>query len=250
MKKIILSILFIATALISARAQFSLFATVNAKAGILKGTSFKRFADSYNIANPDNETKLKNFGLAYGYSITGDMFFNDASLYMGYYQHRMMANTESKINKYYTRVFHVVQKSYGGDFGFGASEDGQAFAVFMGIYFATSNLKSGLTYRDGYTSYGSDAILNGIFHSFSFSGSLGAKYIACSGPIGVSAAIRWSPLFGASEYFDFGRDANQIGEDWKAYTSVPSYNYSGKFLTSAAQSFSIDLGLAIHINKD
>lgn len=250
MKKIFLSILFLSTALTSIRAQYSLFATVNAKAGILQGTSFKRFADSYNLTNPDNETKLKNFGLAYGYSITGDLFFDDASIYMGYYQHRLMANTDSKINKYYTRVFNMVQKSYGGDFGFGKSEDGQAFAVFMGIYFATSNLKAGLTYRDGYTSYGSDAILNGIFHSFAFSGSLGAKYIACAGPIGISAAIRWSPLFGASEYYDFGRDANQIGEDWKAYTAVASYNYSGKYLTSAAQSFTIDLGLAIHFNKD
>lgn len=250
MKKIFLSILILITAFSSIRAQYSLFATVNAKAGTLRGSSFKRFAESYNIANPDNETKLKNFGLAYGYSITGDLFFNDASLYMGYYQHRLMANTDSKINNYYSRVFHMIQKSYGGDFGFGKSEDGQAFAVFMGIYFATSNLKAGLTYRDGYTSYGSDAILNGIFYSYSFSGSLGAKYIACAGPIGISAAIRWSPLFGASEYFDFGRDANQIGEDWKAYISVASYDYTGKYLTSAAQTFTIDLGLAIHINKD
>lgn len=246
-KQLLLFCLFILGLQASKAQSVSLLATVNAKGGFIRGASFQRFADSYNSLNNTNKTKLTNFGAAYGYSFSGDLFFgDDGSLYMSYYQHKLMANTSTQINDMYGRDFHLIQNSYGCDIGGGVFEDGIGVCAFLGIYFATANLKTGVKYTDGYTSYGSDGLLNGIYHTYAFSGSLGAKFIATSGPVGFTAALRWSPMFGSGEFYDFGKTENQIAEDWKTYVNsgAVSYNYSGNYLKANMQSVSLDLGLA------
>lgn len=253
MKKIFLLFCFTVLVFQHTRAQVSLLATVNAKGGFIRGSSFQRFAESYNALNTDNKTKLKNFGAAYGYSFSGDLFLGDESqVYMSYYQHKLMANTSTQINDMYSRDFHLIQNSYGCDIGGGRFNDGVGGCVFIGIYFATANLKTGIKYTDGYTSYGSDGLLNGIYHTYAFSGALGAKFIATSGPVGFTAALRWSPMFGSGEFYDFGKTDNQIPEDWKTYVNsgAVSYQYSGKYLKANLQSVSLDLGLAFRLISD
>jgi len=211
---------------------------------------------SYNTLNNTNKTPLKNFGTSRGWSLNADVWLNE-NVFMGYYQHKITANASSTINDYYSREFDLTQKAWGADFGGGAKKDKYGVAAFFGIYFAVATITSGIKYRDGYMSIGNEATLNGIYHGFGFSGSVGVKGYQFFGPIGITACARWCPMSGTSEVSDFGKasaasSATNLPEDWGAYVGggSVSYNYKGAYVKPNFQSYFLELGLALNLSSN
>ncbi len=252
MKKLVL-LFGITLFMLNTNAQLgSLMIGVSGKVGTTKGSSFEKFVTSYNNANPTNKSKLPNFGSCTGWAINADWWFKEG-IFMGYYQHKISAYAASQINEYYTREFYLTQRSWGADFGGGVIQDNNGIAGFFGVYYASAVLTSGIKYRDGYKSIGNDGILNGIYHGFGFSGSLGVKAFQLIGPVAISSSVRWCPMSGIIEMSDYGKGSNNknallyLPEDLSGIAGGPN-SYQGKNVKASFQSFFFDLGIAINLS--
>ncbi len=219
---------------------------LDAKLGLIKGTSFQKFVDSYNLLNINNKSKLTNFRFTSGVSSGVDMLSN-IGFYVGVYTHRISATAVSVVNDYTTREFRLKQNTYGADFGYANTFKDGGFAIFAGIYLANSNIIADIKYRDGYRSIGRESRLNGIYNAFSFSSCLGAKFYKFYGRMGIMAALRWQPIFGNSYFTDFAIDEN-LPDDWGAYVLAGnSVDYEGEFITNRFRTVLLDLGLAVKL---
>jgi len=223
------------------------------KLGYTKGKSFQKFVDSYNRLNIDNQTKLLNFGFTSGYAFGCNLFFNkgnsgsSASIYMGYYQHRVSSTASSQTNNFITREFRLKQNTYGADFGFGKSNKVNGMYGFFSIDVANVNIIADIRYRDGYRSNGNERLLNGVYNAFGFSSSVGIRAFHFFGPVGIHGSMRWTPIFGPDTFDDYMTD-KRLPEDWESYfNSGGSGNYNGKYVTVNFQSFYFDLGISINI---
>ncbi len=217
----------------------------SAKFGVIHGSSFGKFVTSYNKLNFTNKTPLTNFGSATGWSLNGDWWLSK-NIFMGYYQHTVNATATSHVNDNYTREFHLRQKSWGMDFGGGAMSKQGGVVGFFGIYFATANISADFKFRDGYRSLGAESNINGIYHGFGFSESLGAKGFFFAGPIGLTACVRWCPISGPIEMTDFGKDNTFAQENLPEDLG----NSNGKYVMPKFQSFFLDLGIAFKLQVE
>ncbi len=216
---------------------------IDAKVGYTRGTSFQKLVTSYNLQNPNNETKLRNFGATMGYSFGCDVIYG-MGIMMGYYQHHVSATSSSKINTYTTREFKLKQNTIGMDFGYGTITKNGGGGLFFGIYVANANIIAEMNYRDGYRSIGTDAKLNSIYNAFTLASCIGGKIYRLKGPIGLTAALRWCPIFGGIDFNDQVYD-QRLPEDLVSYQATGGWPYyKGNYVQSRFQSIFIDLGVA------
>ncbi|MCX6188189.1 MAG: hypothetical protein NTW54_01030 [Bacteroidetes bacterium] len=230
----------------SSKTTLLITAHLEGKVGYTQGTSFQKFVTSYNLQNPLNETKLRNFRATAGYSFGCDVIYG-MGIMMGYYQHYTSAMATSKINTYTTREFKLQQNTIGMDFGYGTITKNGGGGIYFGIYVANANIIAAMKYRDGYRSIGTDAGLNGIYNAFTLASCVGGKIYRFKGPVGFTAAMRWCPIFGNVAFNDQVYDKS-LPEDLVAYQVVGGWPYyKGNDVLSRFQSIYLDFGIAFKL---
>lgn len=143
---------------------------------------------------------------------------------------------------------------YGGTFKFGILSESEKSTTGIMINCFNSGIQSSYTYPNGFTSWGSDKDLNGVFNGMYLEAGL---FYDRHFPIGKTFAIKTGIQLNKfvlpfnNKYDNYLRAISinsgieELPVDYKSYISGNSYDYTGEFVKPKGFRIGFDLGLQI-----
>lgn len=227
----------------------SLFAgpTVN----IVKYNDFNTFAESYNDVN-GYDLKLSKVGT--GFSTGGDLFYD--FFYFGFYYNKLNISSNSvRINDFSNRKFDIGLTSYNSNIGFNFGNGPISISPYVVLGINDVDLDAYVEYFRKYKTYGNYK-LDGTYSGRNILVGFGAKvnlfYKIFFASLSLTKTYSVMPT---AAIHDFGKKGDpvlgggytEIATDWDTFTSVNSWDYSGKYISSSNKQFIIQLSLGIFI---
>ncbi len=222
----------------------------------VKYADFNTFADGYNAVNGTN-LELPKFGI--GFSTGAEVYYD--FFYFGFNYNKLTLSPDPiTISNFSKRNFDLKLTSYISNVGWNIGFKAFSVTPYMICGMNYVDLDTYITYFEDYKSYGNyklDGTYSGtnILYGFGLKANYFYKIFFAS--VGFS---RMYSIFPTASIHDFGAKGDpvlgggytDIGTDWATYTSGNSWDYTGKFMSSANKQFMFQLtaGIFIGASKD
>lgn len=226
-----------------------------------KYKTFNTFVDSYNEVNG---AELKGFNNPKSaFYKGGDLYFNglgsgNFGMFIGMgYSNITMSTDPIVINAVTKRHFDLRLRDYLFNAGWIIGAHGSGICPYITIGLNDMDIDAYMMYFDKYKSYGTYG-LDGTYSSFNMLFGFGIKANIAISPaylsIGVSKLYTvmpnpWMWDWESIDKTDHG-GWDMIGTDWASYTSNPTYDYTGEYVTPAHKQLLVQLSLGFYLGSD
>lgn len=254
MKKISISILLFFAIFNIANAQqmgITLFAapTVN----IVKYNDFNTFAEGYNKVN-NSDLSLPKMGVGFS---TGAEFYYDFFYFAFYYNKLNLSTKPIVLSDFSERNIDLGMKSYISNIGFNFGKGPFSVSPFAICGINDVDLDAYVNYFGDYKTYGNyklDGVYSGRNMLFGFGLKANFFYKMAFASLGFSKTYSVFPTASIHDFGEkgdpvFGGGYTDIGTDWATYSSGNSWEYTGKYMSSANKQFIIQLTVGLFIGE-
>jgi hypothetical protein len=247
---VVFFIIFVSFNLIKAQqAGLALYAVPNF--AIVKYKDFNTFASGYNQVNGSN---LKLPKLAVGFTTGLDAYYG--FFYFGLnYNKLSISPTPIVLSDYSERHIEINSKSWVANIGWNIGRGAYSLSPYMICGMDYLDFDTYIQYFGEYKSYGNyklDGTYSGTNMLLGFGLKVNYFYKIFFGSIGISQIYSVLPTasihdFGAKGEPDFGGGYTDIGTDWASYSTSHTWDYAGKYMSSAHNQFVMQLTVGIFI---
>ncbi|MCG8573555.1 MAG: hypothetical protein MI810_01615 [Flavobacteriales bacterium] len=236
---------------------------IHASAGpsFMNYKSFKDFSQAYQnyfVSSPSPAGDFTVGKLNYGFTRSFGVAFHAAYCWIEFGASKTKSATSFDFENGTARVFELKRRYFEGYFGFGPMDEWGSFSLGIGYSLGENSLSTGFQYLNKTVSYGEDAVLNGIYRTFSGRAYLSTRLSIAlfESPIAAFCNINYTPPIFASDLEDDarGKTLNSIGIP--VYNHLPTDNYTPSagvdygyenVVTTKWSELTIELGFAINI---